>query len=127
VWPPTVRPGDWLCLTIENRTHLEINFAVLDLQADWSIAQMYPTGAFLPLGGGKCEPIPFQVTWPYRLPQGREHFKIFGCLGNMDLHWLELPALGEPPIPGSRHRGLAPEPYPEHAWTVVDLSFEVKR
>jgi hypothetical protein len=145
VLPPVVRPGDWLCLTIENRSKRELNFAVLDLQADWSIAQMYPRGAFLPLGAGRCEQIPFQVVWPYRRPRGRELFKVFAVVGTVDFHWLELPALGEPPL-ARRPRGilsnldalfaaladapsgfrvLVPESQPQHAWTVVDLSFEV--
>jgi len=125
--PPSVRPGDWLCLTIKNRTNLELNVAVLNLQADWSISQAYPVGAFFPLGAGRCEHIPFQVTWPFRQSQGREHLKVFAAIGPVDLLWLQLPALGEPLPKGSPYRALVPENHPQHAWTVVDVIYEVTR
>jgi len=125
--PRPVRPGDWLCLTMENRTKRELNVVVLNLQADWSISQMYPAGDFLPLGGGRCESIPFQVTWPFRQSQGREHFKIFAVVGPVNLLWLQLPALGEPLPQGSPYKALVPEKHPQHAWTVVDVIYEVTR
>lgn len=125
--PPTVRPGDWLCLTIENRTNRELNIVVLDLQADWSISQSYPAGAFLPLDGRNREHIPFQVTWPFHQRRGRDHLKIFAVVGTVDFRFLQLPALGEPLQPSSPYRALVPERYPQHSWTVVDLIYEVAR
>ena len=125
--PRSVRPDDWLCLTIENRTKLELNVVVLNLQMDWSISQAYPSGAYLPLGGGRCEHIPFQVTWPFRQSRGREHLKVFAALGPVNLLWLQLPALGEPLPQGSPYRALVPENHPQHAWTVVDVIYEVTR
>lgn len=123
----SVRTGDWLCLTIENRTNRELNVVVLDLQADWSISQAYPSGKFLPLGGGRREHIPYQVTWPFRQPRGSEHLKVFAAVGPVDLFWLQLPALGEPLPQGSPYRALVPENNPQHAWTVVDVIYEVSR
>ena len=140
-----MRPGDNLCLTLENRSVRELNVAVLDLQADWSIRQIYPEAAFLPLDSEAVERIPFAVTWPFRQRRGRELLKIFAVSGTVDLRWLELPALGEPPLPLPRgrsgspldslfaaltgspppSRSLVPERQPQHSWTVVDLTLEV--
>lgn len=143
--PPQARAGDWLCLTIKNRSPRELNIAVLDLQADWSIRKAYPVGGYLPLGPDMCERIPFQVSWPFRKPQGRDLMKILAATGPVDFRWLELPALGEPPLslPKSPFKptlaalfaaltglpfsakALTPERQPQHAWTVVDLTLEV--
>ena len=60
VQPPCVRPGDWLCLTLENRSVRELNVAVLDLQADWSIRQAYPAGSLRASGCGACRRLPFE-------------------------------------------------------------------
>jgi hypothetical protein len=143
--PPTVRPGDWLCLSIENHSVQELNIAVLNLQADWSIRQAFPTGQFFPLDAGARQLIPFEVRWPFRRRHGRDVLKVFAASGPVDFRWLELPALGEPPLslPRSllaaplvaffaaltglplRSRALAPERQPQHAWTVCDLATEV--
>jgi hypothetical protein len=147
--PPSVWSGDWVCLTIENRSVRELNVAVLDLQADWSIRQAYPGWAsFCALRSGAAEHIPFEVRWDFRQPRGRDLLKIFAVTGPTDFRWLELPALGEPPLPPPEVRGLragsslealfaaltgfpprtrvlAPERQPQHAWTVVDLTLEV--
>ncbi|HYG65140.1 MAG TPA: hypothetical protein VEL74_21345, partial [Thermoanaerobaculia bacterium] len=148
--PPAVRPGDWVRLSIQNNSVQELNIAVLNLQADWSIRQAYPNAAFLPLDSGAVERIPFEVRWPFRLPRGRDLFKIFAVSGYLDCRWLELPALGEPPLPPPGDRGslapgsltdlfaaltgepppvraLVPERQPEHSWTVADLVIEVSR
>lgn len=145
--PPRVQVGDGVCLVIENRSVRELNVAVLNLQADWSIRKAYPFGDYLPSRRGARERIPFEVKWPFRQPRGRDLLKILAVTGPLDVRWLELPALGEPPLslPRSpfapplaavfaaltglpfRSRALAPEQQPQHAWTVVDLAIEVSR
>jgi hypothetical protein len=143
--PPRVQAGDAVCLTIENRSVRELNIAILDLQADWSIRKAYPFGDYLPLRRSACERISFEVQWSFQQPRGRDLMKIFAVTGPLDVRWLELPALGEPPLtlPRSvfappltaafaaitglpfRSRALAPERQPQHAWTVVDFELEV--
>jgi hypothetical protein len=143
--PAILRPGDWFCLTIGNRAVRDLNVAVLDLAADWSIRQVFPEGRYWPLDAGFAVSVPCQAQWPFRQRRGRERFKVFAVAGDASFRWLELAALGEPPLsvpkalPATgldalfaalghlrpRQRALAPERQPEHSWTVLDLTWEV--
>ena len=105
---PVINDGDTLFIHIKNDSSQVLNIAVLDLQPDWGISQLYPTeesGDFIPLDGGKDIWIPARFYLPDDLTEGTDVLKVFATVGPANFRRLELPALDKQPRSAST-RGL---------------------
>lgn len=95
---PQLKAGEWLFVRIRNDSAQVLNVAVLNLQPDWGITQVYPAGAayFEPLDAGQEILLPFSAALPEGYVKGTDVIKVFATVGCPNFRWLELPALGEP-------------------------------
>lgn len=142
--PAIVREGDWLCITLRNRGKKRFNYVVLDLQPSWSIQQVIPRPLFttyLTLEGGAETRLPLQASIAEGARHGRDLLKVFATCDTTDFRWLELPRLGEPPLPACKNfptnpleqllqqvattppatRALSPRPQASAEWTVAQV------
>lgn len=116
-----VRDGEWLCLTVRNRSRLRLHFAVLNLQPGWAIQQVAPASRFtdtLLLEAGTAARLPLRAQRSGAGSRGRDILKVFASAKTADFRWLELPRIGEP---RSTNKGLATNPleelFDQLAWT----------
>jgi hypothetical protein len=73
---------------------------VLDLQPDWGITQVFPSGSgdwFVELEPEREELLPLRVTLPTGCETGLDVLKVFGVMGAANFRSLELEALDQPP------------------------------
>jgi hypothetical protein len=124
---------------------------VLDLQPDWGISQVFPTGAgdyFVEFEPGQKLVIPLQAGLPQDYQEGKDVIKVFGTVDTSNFRWLELPSLDQPlrrsalvqarspqnPLeefmasftadqPPTHH--LVPAAYPSHGWITAQLEVRV--
>jgi hypothetical protein len=91
----TLNPGEWCFLRIKNQHSEGLNITALDLQPDWGISQIYPTGsgAFELIDPGKELILPLHMSLPPDYEAGTDIIKIFGTLKPTSFRWFELPAL----------------------------------
>jgi hypothetical protein len=96
----TVRPGQTVFLRIRNNASMALNIAVLDLQPDWGISQVFPR-----LQNVNSEPLDSKAELPLialtaGLPngytEGSDLLKVFATVGGANFRVLELPALDKP-------------------------------
>jgi hypothetical protein len=93
--------GQKLILRIRNTSKKVLNVAIIDLQPDWGVSQIYPSGAgayFIPIDPGHDELFPLQVDLPSDYKEGKDVIKVFATLDQTNFRWLELPALDQPII-----------------------------
>ncbi|MDJ0636256.1 MAG: caspase family protein [Xenococcaceae cyanobacterium MO_188.B29] len=94
---PEVKVGEYVFLKIRNDYSAVINVAVLDLQSDWAISQIYPeTSQFVSLDPGQEESIPFRTILPKGEEEGEDILKVFATIDSANFRWLELPPLDQP-------------------------------
>ncbi len=100
---PRVRHGDWVFVQIENASPDDLNIAVLDLQPDWGIAQVFPVrAAFEELDSrGQLLTLPLRAWLPDDYDEGNDTLKVLATVGTADFRVLELPSLDQP-IPASK-------------------------
>jgi uncharacterized protein YbdZ (MbtH family) len=155
---PTITEGEWTFLRIRNQLPPGdpddpariLNVTVLDLQPDWGITQVFPSGAgfFEPLDPGQAILIPLRASLPAAYEEGTDILKVFATLGTTDFRWLELPTLDISPTrkavcdmpenpleellasvaarePGTRN--LNPAAYPSREWTTAQVEVHIKR
>ena len=107
-----VKKGQNIALLIQNKLpkvpdQSELNVikvTVLDLQADWSIQQVYPNpddSVYKTLDPESDDVIPFQASLPNGYNTGKELLKVFGVFEPTNFRWLELPPLDQPLTKGS--------------------------
>lgn len=108
---PTLKAGEWAFLKIKNlcpppkgrEPENVLNVAVLDLQPDWAIKQIYPKDTdYIPLDPGEEKLIPLQSGLPGDYQEGRDVLKVFATLGDARFRVLELDALDKPIVPTAR-------------------------
>ncbi len=115
-------PGDKIKLEITNTQDPNpgdpddperiLNITLLALSSDWSIAQIYPSGAgqFEPLDPGKSISLEFEAY----LPEGRDDsldiIKVFATCSATNFRWLELPVAGRAHSTRPRTRALITDP-----------------
>jgi len=130
-----------------------LNVTVLDLQPDWGIAQIYPSGAslFEPLDPGREVLLPLRAGLPASYVEGRDTIKVFATLGTTNFRWLELPPLDQPPTKvmvtrsaavsaatleqllaaistrESKTRNLDLAQYPSREWITAHVEVRIKR
>lgn len=94
-----VRVGEWVRLTVKNRSDQVLNLAVLDLRPDWAIVQIHPSatrGSFDPMDPGEVKRLTFEAELPSGTDQGIDVVKVFATTGPVSYRWLELPPLDVP-------------------------------
>jgi hypothetical protein len=107
---PIVPDGWWTFLNIRNQSAHTLLVAVLDLQPDWGISQIWPGGErdlFREFGPGQDQTIPLRAHLPPGYARCRDHLKVFATLSPTNFHLLNLPALDQQPARGSTSRGAA--------------------
>jgi hypothetical protein len=150
---PTIKVGEWTGLRIKNTAAQKLNITVLDIQPDWGVSQVFPSGHgdyFVEFGPGQEIVIPLKAALPGGYEQGKDVLKVFATVSTTNFRWLELPALDHPltrsaglskkgpanPLedlaaaftadqPPSRN--LVPAAYPSHGWTTVQVEVSVKK
>ncbi|MCI0698177.1 caspase family protein [candidate division KSB1 bacterium] len=107
---PVLKPSEWTFLRVKNLlpkvndrnnpSRNVLNVTVLDLQPDWGISQIFPTGAaaFEPLDPQQELIIPLQAGLPEGYETGTDVIKVFATVGATDFRVLELSALDQPPV-----------------------------
>lgn len=91
----TLNSGEWCFLRIKNLHSEALNITVFDLQPDWGITQIYPTGssAFELVDPGHELILPLHMTLPSDYESSTDIIKIFATLETTSFRWFELPAL----------------------------------
>ena len=148
---PTVKTGEWAFLKILNSSPQVLNVTALDLRPDWSIRQIYPSGAasYEPLDPGHHLTLPLRAGLPHGYDEGRDVIKVFATVGASNFRWLELPAPDAPREVGNVRRGepagrleeflaafmhggtfsrdLSVETAASQEWVTVQVEMEVRR
>lgn len=97
-----LKPEQWTFLRVKNNSSEVLNITVFDLEPDWGVSQIYPSG------GGSFEPLepgrelllpPLRVELPAGYSVGTDVLKVFATVGATNYRWLELPSLDQPPKP----------------------------
>jgi len=140
--PIELRCGDHLELRIANRWSLPLNVAVLDLQPDWGITQVFPTrknAEFWTLDPKEERVVSIRAFLPPGCAESKDVLKAFATVGPPNFRWLELPALTEPVRRITRTAGSGPPNLDEVAlkhlsfgfaaqeWTTDQLVMRVRR
>lgn len=120
---PAINVGEWTFLRVrnnlppgqENDPSRSLNVTVLDMQPDWGISQVYPSGIelFEPLDPGQERIIPFRADLPAGYTEGKDMIKVFATIGTTNFHWLELPPLDHPCTRSVSTRGGPTNPLEE--------------
>ena len=149
---PILKEGEWTFLRIRNNSSKLLNITVLDLQPDWGITQIYPSGAgfFEPLDPGQELPValPLQAYLPPGHKEGTDIIKVFATVGTTNFRWLELSSLDQPTRgaitrggPSSpleelltmvvseepKTRNLNPAAFPSWEWVSAEVEVRVKK
>lgn len=88
-----------------------LNITVLALSSDWSITQLYPSGAspFEPLDPGGEIPLELTAYLPEGQSDSTDTIKVFATRSATNFRWLELPSLDQP-ITRSAMRSVGSDP-----------------
>lgn len=151
---PVNHPGEKISLTIRNTQEPNqqdvndaeriLNITALVLSSDWSISQLYPSGAspFEPLDPGTSIVLELEAYLPEGVAESVDIIKVFATQSSTNFRWLELPPLDEPILkyatrassqdpleqlllaafrdrPRSRAVRLTSSPQRERGWTVA--------
>jgi hypothetical protein len=156
---PVISVGEWTFLRVRNDLppgrpndpSRILNITVLDLQPDWGIRQIFPSGAgfFEPLDPGQEVMLPLRADLPGGYAEGADVIKVFATLGTTNFRWLELPVLDQRPRRSETTRGgprnrleellatavaeeprmrnLNPAAYPSKEWVTEEVEIRVRR
>ena len=95
--------GEAACLRVTNFSAKPVNLAIMDFQPDWGIAKVYPSADagqdYELLGSGEDNALffKFSAALPDNYREGTDILKIFATVEGTSFHWLEMPALDQPP------------------------------
>jgi hypothetical protein len=89
-----------------------LNVAVLNLQSDWGITQIFPAGAGASdiVQPGKSFELTFETYLPEGYREATDVMKVFATQKTTNFRWLELPALDRPSLPRAASRGPSNDP-----------------
>jgi Caspase domain len=110
--PPTLKVGEQVLLRLNNTSSQVLNVAVLDLQPDWGVSQLYPPlqrGDYVPIDPGKDVWELLNLDLPPSYKDGTDVLKVFATVGPANFRWLELAALDQP-LRSAQARSLPPKP-----------------
>jgi Caspase domain len=129
-----VKIGQKLVLRIKNALPKDskqvLNVTVLDLQPDWAIKQVYPSGAgayFSTIDPEKEESFPLQADLPASYKEGKDIIKVFATVHQTNFRWLELPVLDQPLVQKEATRGNSPTNPLEQLMTIITKDKAVTR
>jgi predicted phosphodiesterase len=116
---PDGENGERFALRVTNLSGRPLNLAILDLEPDWCIEQVYPD----PSSGKDSELLEsgkpliikgyekgLRATLPAGYQEGTDVLKVFVTDESTSFQWLTLPALDEPPPSGKRSIKNAGDP-----------------
>lgn len=105
---PIFKPGDKVKLVVKNNQQpgevndpaRVLNITILDLAPDWSVTQIFPSGAaaFESLDPQATFAFEFEAFLTNGHEEGTDTLKIFATRSTTNFRWLQLPALDQPPI-----------------------------
>lgn len=107
----TVIEGEWIFLKIKNNSNRILNIAVLELDIDWAVLQVFPPNQgelFVTLAPGQEEKLSFNPSLIEGYEKGTEFLKLFATIGSPNFRVLELPPLDQPKSKGNITRGNDP-------------------
>lgn len=89
-----------------------LNVAVLNLQSDWGITQIFPAGAGASdiVQPGKSIDLTFETYLPQGYDEATDVMKVFATQKTSNFRWLELPALDQPLSRRAITRGTGTDP-----------------
>lgn len=121
---PTLAVGECVFLRITNNHSQVLNVTALDLQPDWGIRQMYPSGAaaFEPLDPGQSVLLSLHADLPDGYTEGTDIIKVFATVGASNFRLLELAPLCAPPATGGAWRGTPSNPLEELLFAFMEQS-----
>lgn len=125
---PTLKPDEWTFVRIRNNSSKVLNIAVLDLQPDWGITQIYPSERdtdFWPLDPNEEILLPLQAYLPSGYTNVKDVIKVFATVGFTNFRWLELPPLNNPDTPDNRQLKLSTYPSREWITSQVEISVQI--
>jgi caspase domain-containing protein len=141
-----VEPGDCAYLKITNRSSRVLHLAVLDLEDDWSVTQVFPAAddsPFYALDRNGSHVLDLRADLGPGCTEGRDLIKIFGTTRATDYRWLQLSSLCSPrpqeatrgatrgvgkDAPESRPPvGLVPQTAAGKHWTVTTVELHIRR
>jgi hypothetical protein len=132
-----MRVGQWTFLRISNHSSRELNFAVLDLQPDWGITQIYPgegEESLVPLDPDESFDLPLKAQLPQGIDTGSDVLKVFATLESADFRFQELPPLDQPPTRSGASLIVAPPPRhpewygaPHKEWVTAQVEVKIRR
>jgi hypothetical protein len=104
--PARVAPGEWVVLSVTNRSSGVVNAVAFDLAPDWAVAVAHPEEPFHPIDGdGGVWLLPLQASLPEGVQGGKDTLKVLVTVDPPPAtELLTLPAL-DMPIPRSADRG----------------------
>lgn len=95
--------GEEACLRVTNLSNTPVNIAIMDLQPDWGISQAFPSPdngqdyELLESGANNALMLPMGAWLPDDYQEGVDTLKVFATIEGTSFHWLEMPALDQPP------------------------------
>lgn len=134
--PYQVSTGEWVFIEVSNHSSRVLNLAVLDLQPDWGITQIFPKAKdvdFWPLDPRQTVTVQICGSLPEGLSEGTDTIKFLATLGSTSFRWLEMPALArqaqETSLAVTPHakRHMAVSIFASREWTVEKLEILVRR
>lgn len=130
---PTLKAGEKVLLHIRNDTDPDdksspvLNVAVLDLQPDWGISQVYPPpqrGDYVSIDPGKDAWEPMEIELPPDYNEGTDILKVFATIGPANFRWLSLPPLDQQ-FRSASDRGVPSKPRNPLEQLLADINAEV--
>lgn len=100
--PRPLAVGETACLRVTNFSSTPVNVTVMDLQPDWGISQVHPSPGerdyeLLEPGEERALLLPLGAWLPDDYQEGTDTLKVFATVEGTSFHWLEMPALDQPP------------------------------
>ena len=97
-----VKVGQKMVLRVKNNlpkdSNQVLNVAILALQSDWAVSQIYPTNPgenFIPIDPDSEEFFPLEAGLPENYKSGKDIIKVFATLDQTSFRSLELPVLDQ--------------------------------
>jgi caspase domain-containing protein len=97
-----VKVGQKMVLRIKNNlpkdSNQVLNVAILALQSDWAVSQIYPTNPgenFIPIDPDSEEFFPLEAGLPENYKSGKDIIKVFATIDQTSFRSLELPVLDQ--------------------------------
>lgn len=122
----TLRQGQWTFLRVSNRSADVLNIAVLVLQPDYAITQVFPLSTNLysePLDpGAELRLIPLLARLPPGFEEGTAVLKVFATTAAANFRVFELPSLDN----RGAHRGFTESRTAADDWAVAQVMVRVK-